>query len=145
MAINYMQLRNEYRIQRKRPTMPLHWPIIALLALLIFLLVNGCAWASDSINIDKLANAIYIAEGGANTAHPFGILAKYKHTTARQACINTIKSAIKRYAKQDQSTDFITFLGATYCPVGAYNDPHGLNRNWVRNVTYYYVVLRNVE
>jgi hypothetical protein len=86
---------------------------------------------------DQIANAIYKAEGGDKTSHPYGILAHYKHTSARQACINSIKSARKRFANQSKDKDFIHFLSLTYCPVGAKNDPRGLNRNWVKNVHYF--------
>ena len=77
---------------------------------------------------DQIANAIYRAEN--SKAHPYGILAHYKKTTPRQACINTIKHARKDF----KQGDFIVFLGARYCPVGAANDPRGLNKNWVNNV-----------
>ena len=80
---------------------------------------------------ERLADAIYIAEGGAKTKHPYGILKKYKTTTPRQACINTIRSNRKRW---DGRGDFVVFLGATYCPINAPNDPKGLNVNWVKNV-----------
>ena len=103
------------------------------LLLALFVLFSFPAFAD--INIEKLADAIYIAEGGAKTSHPYGILKKYKTTTPRQACINTIKSNPKRW---NGKGDFIEFLGKTYCPVGAKNDPKGLNKNWVKNVKYYY-------
>jgi hypothetical protein len=53
----------------------------------------------------------------------------------RQACINTINHALRDW---DGKGDFIEFLGSRYCPIGAKNDPTGLNKNWVKNVTYYY-------
>jgi hypothetical protein len=87
------------------------------------------------INIEKLATAIYWAEGGPKTRHPYGILAKYKSTTPRQACINTIKHALRDWSGKG---DFIAFLGRRYCPVGAKNDPTGLNKNWIKNVTRLY-------
>ena len=34
--------------------------------------------------------------------------------------------------------DTIEKIGAKYCPVGASNDPNGLNNYWVVNVTYFY-------
>ena len=34
--------------------------------------------------------------------------------------------------------DFIDFLGDRYAPVGADNDPGGLNSNWERNVRFFY-------
>jgi hypothetical protein len=84
----------------------------------------GVVHASE-IDIEKLANAIYKAEGGEKTKHPYGILAKYKKTTPRQACINTIKSNLKRW---NGKGDFILYLSRTYAPIGASNDPKGLNK-----------------
>jgi hypothetical protein len=89
---------------------------------------------AEEINVEKLATAIYYAEGGAKTSHPYGILAKYKTTTPRQACVNTIRHALRDF----QGGDFIAFLGSRYCPVGAKNDPTGLNKNWVKNVKALY-------
>src|SRR5574343_379429 len=108
--------------------------------IIIFMTLSLNAHALD-LNIEKLADAIYSAEGGAKTKHPYGILKKYKTTTPRQACINTINSALKRWHKQGKkgnADDFIAFLGKTYAPIGAKNDPKGLNKNWVKNVVYFY-------
>ena len=104
------------------------------------LLLSGVARAEEiNLDIERLATAIYYAEGGAKTNHPYGILTKYEHTTPRQACINTIKHALRDWNGED---DFIIFLGNRYCPIGASNDPKGLNKNWVKNVRYFYVRLK---
>jgi len=100
---------------------------------LVMLFLSSEARATESINIDKLATAIYHAEN--SKTHPYGILTHYKHTTPRQACINTIKHALRDWNGQG---DFISFLGSRYCPIGAKNDPKGLNKNWVRNVRRIY-------
>ena len=107
------------------------------LAVIVVVIAVGIipAAVAAAIDVDKLADAIYWAEGGPKTNHPYGILKKYKVTTPRQACINTINHALKDW---DGSGDFISFLGSRYCPVGAANDPTGLNVNWVKNVTYLY-------
>ena len=107
-----------------------------VLVTVVFLL-SPQARASEPINIEKLATAIYHAEN--SKTHPYGILIKYKHTTPRQACINTIKHALKDWNGQG---DFIEFLGSRYCPVGAKNDPKGLNKYWVKNVHYFYARLK---
>jgi len=105
---------------------------------LVAFLMSAQAIASEPFySNDQIADAIYLAEGGAKTNHPYGILAHYKHTTPRQACINTIKSARIRFAKQSKETDFVYFLSLTYCPIGAKNDPTGLNKNWIKNVRYF--------
>jgi hypothetical protein len=103
----------------------------------ILLMLRGCdspAWASDTIDTKKLATAIYKAEG-IHSKHPYGILAHYKHTTARQACLNTIRHRLRLW---NGSGSFIIFLSRTYCPIGSLNDPEGLNKNWVKNVSYFY-------
>ena len=101
-----------------------------IIGLMLFLGIATSVMAMDYTD-DQIANAIYYAEGGAKTSHPYGILAHYKHTTPRQACINTIRHARRDW---DGRGDFIVFLGGRYCPVGASNDPKGLNKNWIGNV-----------
>lgn len=81
----------------------------------------------------QIADAIYLAEGGSSTKHPYGILKKFKTTTPRQACLNTINHAIKDYGKPVDDK-FIDFLANRYAPVGVSNDPKGLNKNWAKNV-----------
>jgi hypothetical protein len=85
----------------------------------------------------EIADAIFKAEGGTKTKHPYGILAKYKHTTPRQACLNTIRGHKKRHSDHNCGKDFISCLAQRYCPVGAANDPQNLNVNWKRNVLYF--------
>jgi hypothetical protein len=110
--------------------------------LTLILLVGSPAVASETVDVERLATAIWHAEGGQHTSHPYGILAHYKHTTPRQACINTIKHQYKEYVRKGRHGPFIAFLGNVYCPVGALNDPRGLNANWVKNVTYFYNVVK---
>ena len=92
-----------------------------------------------NVDINKLADAIYKAEGGAKTRHPYGILKHYKTTMPRQACINTIKHALRDWNGRG---DFISFLGSRYCPVGCSND-NGTNRYWISNVHKFYNSLTN--
>jgi len=112
---------------------------IKFAAILILALPLGC-FGREVVKVDvqRLTNAIYKAEGGNQTRWPYGILKKYKKTTPRQACINTIKSAQKRFAKQTKEKDFVHFLSLTYCPIGVSNDPQGLNRYWEKNVRKFY-------
>ena len=99
----------------------------------IFLLFWWLACYGQEINPEALANAIYKAEN--STSHPYGIMTHYKHTTPRQACINTINHALRDW---NGKGDFIEFLGSRYAPIGTSNDPHNLNKNWVKNVTKFY-------
>lgn len=100
------------------------WIVIALM----FIAGEGLAWTDNQI-----ADAIYKAEGGRKTSYPYGILKRYKHTTPRQACLNTIA-----HAKRDWNGkgDFIEFLGNRYCPVGCDND-NGTNKYWLKNVRWF--------
>lgn len=129
--------RNYDELEADHPKMPFKWLWVVIWAIfLAYALIDIChADNAPMVNIERLADSIYMAEGGAKTRHPYGILAHYKHTTPRQACINTIKSGLKRWNGRG---DFIAFLGRTYCPVGALNDPWGLNKNWVKNVHKFY-------
>lgn len=108
----------------------------ALALALVFIAASCGVVHASEIDIEKLANAIYKAEN--SKKHPYGILKKYKTTTPRQACINTIKSNLKRW---NGKGDFILYLSRTYAPIGASNDPSGLNRYWVSNVKYHYELL----
>jgi hypothetical protein len=108
------------------------WVVWVALGLFVAVMtLFGCfkAYAEDFTD-SQIADAIYKAEGGSKTSHPYGILQHYKVTTPRQACLNTIAHARRDF----KGGDFITFLGGRYCPIGASNDPTGLNRNWIGNV-----------
>ena len=98
----------------------------SLIAFLLFNLLTSYAFGySDS----ELADSIFKAEN--SKSHPYGILKHYKHTTPRQACLNTIAHARRDFNGQG---DFIEFLGNRYAPIGAQNDPNNLNKNWITNV-----------
>jgi len=58
-------------------------------------------------------------------------------------CAATIVKNRVRWIEAGYPDDFITFLGSRYCPVGADNDPAGLNKNWIGNVKYWFGRLRN--
>jgi hypothetical protein len=88
---------------------------------------------------DEIADAIYQAEGGSKAKVPYGILSIKVEgdQEARRICLNTIRNNRVRFANQSIFTDYIEFLGSRYCPIGADNDPQGLNKNWVKNVKYF--------
>lgn len=56
-------------------------------------------------------------------------------------CAATIRKNFTRWVTAQDRRDFIGFLGDRYCPVGADNDPHGLNRHWKGNVRHWVVRL----
>lgn len=130
-------IKKDLRAVTKILTMPLVKSLVATTLLWVFLCSQAPGaflFAKGDWTDDQIADAIYLAEGGAKTRHPYGILVKYKVTTPRQACINTIRHARRDW---DGKGDFIEFLGSRYAPIGADNDPRGLNRNWVKNVKYF--------
>ena len=96
---------------------------------IMLLLITTQAQAQEYTN-EQIADAIYKAEGGSKASHAYGILAHYKTTTPRQACINTIEHARRDW---DGQGNFISFLGSRYCPVGCDND-NGTNQYWIGNV-----------
>ncbi len=61
-------------------------------------------------------------------------------TTRKEALEITARSAVHRmcdYVKADAARRqaFVAIFGAAWAPVGAANDPRGLNQNWTTNVT----------
>lgn len=121
--------RGEARMVRKENESGIILLICLGLAALVILIF---ATPSHAYTDEQLADAIKLAEN--SKTHPFGILAHYKHTTPRQACLNTIAHARRDWTG---TGDFLEFLSKRYAPIGAKNDPRGLNRNWLKNVRFY--------
>lgn len=97
------------------------------------------------IDHGALKEAIYQAEGGAKAKKPYGVLSV--PCTGKVDCgrivDNSIRNSLKRYAKsggKGDYRDFIQFFGNRWAPPikGLKNDPTGLNRHWVGNVTALY-------
>ena len=83
--------------------------------------------------------AIRYSENGGK-GREYGILhPRCKPTYRSQAgwCAATVQKNFDRWTKAGRHGAFLEFLGRVYCPVGADNDPTGLNRHWVKNVKYY--------
>jgi len=74
-----------------------------------------------------LVMAIWIAEGGDKTRHPYGILS-VQTNDPRRVCLNTVCNNWERW---DGTGCYIDFLGDRYCPPTS--DPVG-NARWKRNV-----------
>lgn len=114
----------------KYPTLLEILCLMVLMGLFLFAMV-GCASAYTE---EELVTAIGHAEN--SKAHPYGIIPKYKHTTPRQACLNTVRHQKKLW---DGKGDFIDFLAGKYAPLNVANDPSGLNVNWAKNVKWFLV------
>ena len=87
--------------------------------------------------------AIRYAENG--TTYQYGIIHKRCPKTYRgQAgwCAATVQKNWDRYLTAGGDSrdivSYITYLGGKYCPIGADNDPNGLNKHWIENVTHHY-------
>ena len=96
-------------------------------------------FAKANVDVNALDEAIRVSEN--SKVHPYGVIPKYKHTTPEKACKNTIRHALKDYKRKEEG--FINFLSLRYAPIGANNDPKGLNKNWVKNVKFHYLRLTN--
>lgn len=102
----------------------------------ILVLSQSLAWAGWEPDYNRLADAIYKAEGGARTRHPYGIMERYKHTTPREACINTLKHKYRDWVASGSRGDYLEYLAAKYAPVGCDTD-NGTNHYWLKNVRYH--------
>jgi hypothetical protein len=93
---------------------------------------------AGEINIKKLARSIFLSENSAS--HPYGILKSYCKPNdpdgqCLKGCVQTIRKRLKTW---DKTEDFITYLSRSYAPIGSKNDPTNLNKNWIKNVRYFY-------
>ena len=80
--------------------------------------------------------AIRYAENGGK-GKEYGILhPRVKPTYRSQAgwCAATVQKNYDRWVKAGRKGDYLVFLSKRYCPVGADNDPNGLNHHWLGNV-----------
>ncbi|GAI54128.1 unnamed protein product [marine sediment metagenome] len=108
--------------------------ILLGLALILMLWLGVCF--GEEIDYDKMVRAIFQAEGGYKATYLYGIKSvdyKYEHE-ARQICYNSVRNNHRRWIKAGKPKDFISFMGDRYCPPTI----HKLNKNWVKNVTYFY-------
>ena len=82
---------------------------------------------------DKLADAIYIAEGGLRARVPYGVLAQPTTdvNAARCTTLITINRNWRRWFDAGQPGAFVDFMADRWCPPS--DDPVG-NINWKRNV-----------
>ncbi|MBC7218214.1 MAG: hypothetical protein H5U36_08795 [Candidatus Caldatribacterium sp.] len=85
-----------------------------------------------------LVFAIRSAERG-RKGFEFGVVAAKNTDLATQAewACATVKKNFERFRESGEE-DFIAFLGKRWAPIGAENDPEGLNRFWVDNVKFFY-------
>ena len=82
--------------------------------------------------------AIRYAENG-GPGRQYGVLHPRARGYRSQAgwCAATVQKNWDRWHKAGSPGDFIDFLGNRYCPIGADNDPNGLNQHWKKNVRHF--------
>ena len=89
----------------------------------------------------QIVEAIYKAEGGDKATYLYGIRSVPYDTPeeARRICFNTVRNNRRRYKEygHEKYGTYLEFLASRYCPIGADNDPKGLNKNWLKNVRYF--------
>lgn len=109
----------------------------SLLALSLALLAFQSQAGTSHPNPERLADAIYRAEGGIKARSPYGVLSiKVRDAAhARRITINSINNNWARWEKAGKPGTFINFMADRWCPPSA--DPQG-NRNWKRNVKAIY-------
>ena len=119
-----------------------NWVLIFALSacvLIWWMAVAAVICHADTYDADVIVDAIYRAEGAEKAKKPFGILSVpcKGYEDCRRVCENTVINSFTRWQVAGASGDFLEFLASRYAPVGAANDPSGLNRNWLKNVRYF--------
>lgn len=96
----------------------------------------GAIIAMPQEDAEKIADAIYKAEGGARAKKPYGILSVKvtNKAEARRVALNTIKNNYKRWQEAGKPGGYLEFLAGKYAPLNVANDPKSLNKNWLKNV-----------
>jgi hypothetical protein len=118
-------------MDKKRPR------VRACLALAVILCATPAFAGSEHIPAEKVADAIYRAEGGKRAKVAYGVLSVKVsgEAEARRVCLNSIRNSRARWEKAGRPGDWLAYFAARWAPTkGATNDPQGLNRNWLRNV-----------
>ena len=108
--------------------------VIATITVSLILLI--CLIASAEVHSDeyynRVADAIYIIEGGERANQLYGINPKYVYcgseVECRRVCINTIKSKEREWLNNGE-VDFLTYLSKRYCPPN--------HRVWLKNLKFY--------
>ncbi len=108
--------------------------IFTLVLLLLIIPSQSFAYTDQ-----ELCSAIYKSEGGENAQYLYGIRSVKYDTPeeARQICLNTIRNQRRRHEAHVCNLSYLECLAKRYCPIGADNDPKGLNKNWLKNVRYF--------
>jgi hypothetical protein len=111
------------------------------------LLINKTcrSWGLDA----RLVKSIIHAEGGAEDSLIKAVRCSVECADFKEALEITCRTITHRmcdWAMQELHRDeFVRVLGSHWAPVGAANDPRGLNVNWVDNVKSEFDKLSKIE
>ena len=86
--------------------------------------------AMTDYRANRIADAIYIVEGGSKTQYPYGIKS-VKTSNPRKVCINTVKNNYVRWQQKGARGSYLDFLADVYCPKSCDNQG---NTNWKKNI-----------
>ena len=109
-------------------------------ALFVVLTMSYGLFASGSIDTERIADAIYVIEGGKKTKYPYGVKSvntRGNRSKARIVCINTIVNTHKRWIADNKPIHFLDYLANRYCPPSV--DRVG-NARWKKNIKKYVVI-----
>ncbi len=116
-------------------------PLVVILTIIICGIILLMSIPAHAYTDEQIVNAIYKAEGGSHAQYPYGIRSITCSTKdeCRRVCLTTVRHNHQRYAKANKLKypTYLTFLQSRYCPIGAGNDSSGVNKNWLKNVTYF--------
>ena len=87
----------------------------------------------------KLIAAVVRAEGDILKA----VQCSFPNVKTKEEALDiTCRSAVHAmsdFVKLQAAGDFVTYWGHRWAPIGADNDPHGLNKNWPINVARFWL------
>ncbi len=103
----------------------------------IYALAARCEAAAERVvypDVPKLVEAIGRAEN--SRRYHYGIITKRRLTVAeaRRWCENTVRRRLAEWHRAGRPGHPVDWIARTYAPIGASNDPRGLNRHWANNV-----------
>lgn len=110
---------------------------IACLLLLVLLSMQGCESTED----DRLAMAIYHAEGGDKAKYPFGIRSVHcdSFSDCKNICEKTIRNNRYRFAQDGHKRyrSYLEYLADRYCPSHGRKNAQAEHDAWLKNVKFF--------
>ncbi len=89
---------------------------------------------AEDKRIAHIGEAIKVAENDATGRFGIRSVKVGSKREAQRVLDNSVRNNIKRWEKAGKPGKFIDFMGKRWAPVGAKNDPKGLNKYWAGNV-----------